>query len=184
MEFSAFGELSILCTFHHPGLCCPCTKLHQSSWHLHSSSLEGMFKGCWVYQQDRYDLGFVLCCIHRAGASYFRPVQPLVTDEHMHKCEQDREVWGTCFLGKFLHSEIASEAMFGPKCTPPVVSALKWNVLPERTASHGHFAHVSMLAPPQFCLAPKYRHKSFSILSLLLWLLEDSKTSKKGIIII
>ena len=75
--------------------------------------------------QDRCDLGFVLCCIHRAGASYFRLVWPLVTDEHMHKCKQVKEVWEACFLGKFSHSEIASEAMFGPKCSPPVVSALK-----------------------------------------------------------
>ena len=50
----------------------------------------------------------------RAGASYFRLVRPLRT----RKCEQSRGVWGIALPGKFCkirHSEIASEAMLGPK---------------------------------------------------------------------
>ena len=57
------------------------------------------------------------CCDHwhhRAGANYFRLVRPL----HALKCEQAIGVWGHAPPGKFFkirHSEIASEAMFGPK---------------------------------------------------------------------
>ena len=50
----------------------------------------------------------------RAGANYFRLVRPL----HALKCEQSRGVWGHAPPGKnfkIRHSEIASEAMFGPK---------------------------------------------------------------------
>ena len=50
----------------------------------------------------------------RAGAKYFGPVRLL----HALKREQARGVWGHAPPGKFFkirHSEIASEAMFGPK---------------------------------------------------------------------
>ena len=52
--------------------------------------------------------------IDRAGANYFRLVRPL----RARKCEQARGVWGHVPPGNFFkirHSEIASEAMFGPK---------------------------------------------------------------------
>ena len=54
----------------------------------------------------------------RAGASYFKLVWPLVTDESMHKYEEARGVWGHAPPGKFFkirHSEVTSETMFGRK---------------------------------------------------------------------
>ena len=63
--------------------------------------------------------------ICRPGASYFGLVRPF----RVCKCEQGRGVWGHVPPGKFFkiwHSEIASEAMFGPKkatrISPSVVS--------------------------------------------------------------
>ena len=50
----------------------------------------------------------------RAGANYFRLVRPL----HALKCEQATGGLGACSprkIFKIRHSEIASEAMFGPK---------------------------------------------------------------------
>ena len=66
----------------------------------------------------KYSMGFRTPAVDqsysRAGANYFRLVRPL----HALKCEQGRGVWGHAPPGKFFkirHSEIASEAMFGPK---------------------------------------------------------------------
>ena len=41
-------------------------------------------------------------------------------DEHMHKCMRARDVWGHAPKGKLFsigRSEIASNVMFGPKCS-------------------------------------------------------------------
>ena len=74
---------------------------------LHLPPLKGAPKVCECIFGD-------LCTCSRAGASYFRLVQPL---RAFQKCELLEGCGGMLpQVLKIRHSEMASEAMFGPKC--------------------------------------------------------------------